>query len=87
LTQINLPKNYLTPLVIIRFGIVLASSGLEGTTQKHVLSLAGIATIFVDTALWTMQKGIEVFEHCFFNNVKSLNINVSFWRRIIIEAL
>jgi hypothetical protein len=56
LTQINLPKNYLTLLAIIGFGIVLAGSGFEGMTPNLSVSFAGIAIIFVDIALWISQK-------------------------------
>jgi hypothetical protein len=56
LTQLNLPKNYLTLLAIIGFGIVLAGSGFEGMTPNLSVSFAGIAIIFVDIALWISQK-------------------------------
>ncbi len=56
MTQINLPKNYLTLLAIIGFGVVLAGSGFEGMTPNYTVSLAGIAIIFVDIALWALQK-------------------------------
>ena len=56
MTQIDLPKNYLALLAIIGFGIVLAGCGFQEMTPNLTVSLAGIAIIFVDIALWAMQK-------------------------------
>jgi hypothetical protein len=51
LTQTNLPKNYLTLLTIISFGIVPARAGFEEMTANVTISLAGIPITFLDKAL------------------------------------
>jgi hypothetical protein len=52
----DLPKNYLSLIAFLGFGVVLARSGFQGMVPNAAISFSGITIIFVDLALWICER-------------------------------
>jgi hypothetical protein len=57
----NVLKNYLSLIAVLGFGVVVVGSGYQGLEPNAFIAELGVAIIFVDMFLWSIQKHIFNF--------------------------